>query len=200
MKFALCLLVLASYLSGMDSPDAAEQLKARQALEQAGRIKVYEGPDHAWHLANSFIQAVICPANVIYTSERMEFPHYKRSYITFHAMYTHATEWLDIMQEKPYEEVMARAEQIINLYKPFEHISEFHKFLIAKSWLYGYLQQEDAPSYLIKKDYEAALRDGNYIQLRELAQRLQKNDKMTLNKYIRQKRESAYVIKLRERV
>lgn len=182
----------------MDDESAAAQLRARQALEHAGKIKVYEGPDYAWHLANSFIQAIVCPVNVIYTQHQMQFPHYKRPYITFCSPYSWAQEWIEIMREKPYEEVMARAQQILESLKPYEHISEFHKFLIAKSWLYLFTQQEDAPSYLLKKNYLRALHDGDHRQLESLAQQLIKNDRMTLIEYINQKRETARAGKLKD--
>lgn len=182
----------------MDDETAASQLRARQALEHAGKIKVYEGPDHAWHLANSFIQAIVCPENVIYTPAQMQFSHYKRLYITYCAPYSWAQEWLEIMCEKPHQEVMARAQQIIESHKAYERISEFHKFLIAKSWLYLFIQQEDAPSYLIKKNYVAALHDGDHTQLTILAQELIKNDKMTVTEYINKKREMALATKLRD--
>lgn len=190
MKLLVIGLFFYSYAHAMDLGTAAqERNRASQALEQAGKIKVYEGPDHAWHLANSFIQAVVCPVNVIYTPGQIEFPHYKRPYITFYATYAHAHEWLDIIGEKPHEEVMARADDVIDSLKPYERITEFHKFLVGKSWLYLFTQQEDAPSYLLKKKYLAALHEGDCVQLTDLAQKIVKNDRMTLIEYINQKRE-----------
>lgn len=188
MKALILCMLLSFSLRAMDFEKTLEQKNEDQVtLEAAGTLKV-NGPDFVWHKANSLIQAIIWPQNVTYSSNGIRFFHYKRPYIMYDATYERVAEWLSLICEKDYKEVARRADEVIKQDNPLARLTEFQKFLLAKQWLYSFLEPVDSPTFLIKNDYINALKAGAFEQLSLFAKSVAQENAGTLIDHINQRK------------
>lgn len=188
MKALILCMLLSFSLRAMDLEKTLEQKNEDQAtLEAAGTLKV-NGPDFVWHKANSLIQAIILPQNVTYSSDGITFFHYKRPYVKYDATYDQVAEWLSLICEKDYKVVAGKADEVIKPANPLARLTEFQKFLIARQWLYSFLEPVDSQTFLIKNKYISALKAGELEQLSQLAKSVAQENAGTLIDQINQRK------------